>query len=289
MLVALLVGFLGAYGAPTSTPARVVYECGVASANLCAARMDGSKRRFLTSDGRPKSRDYATPSLSRDGRRLAFSLGGELYIAGPRAERRRRLVAGTELITAAALRDDSRRVAYVHQAPDCPPPGSGSLRPCTLRSALFTVDVRTTRSKRVRVGVSEADWWKGRLVALAESRDIACLLTSTGRCQRVLARSRRYDLRSLAVSPGGRWLAIGGRSRGARRCEALLLFSTATGRLARRLTGGCRDRTPAWSPDGRYLTFDRAGRLYRLRLTRGSPPASLRIRGRRPTLGASAR
>jgi Tol biopolymer transport system component len=286
MFVALLVSLLAAHGVAASTPARVVYECGAAGENLCAARADGSQQRALTTDGRRSSRDYDTPSLSRDGRRLTFALGGELFIAGPYAGRRRRLVAGTERVTAAALRDDGRRVAYVHQAADCPRRGSGSLRPCSLRSTLFTVDVATARRRRLRFGISAADWWKGRLVAVAESGDIACLLTPTGSCRRVLVRSRGRALKSLAVSPGGRWLAVAGRTRDARRFESLLLFSTATGRLARRLTRGCRDRNPAWSPDGRYLVFARADRLYKLRLARGSRPQALGLRGSRPTLGA---
>ena len=65
----------------------------------------------------------------------------------------------------------------------------------------------------------------------------------------------------------------------------------ADGRGFRQLTRDRRDRSPAWSPDGRRLAFERAGRLYVMaadgtRLRRLLP---LSARGRQPTWSPDGR
>jgi hypothetical protein len=68
-----------AAGAP-ATASVIVYRCGADFANLC--RLDPLSRHHqpLTSDGN-QSMAYQSPSLSRDGRHLAFVFNQQVYWA----------------------------------------------------------------------------------------------------------------------------------------------------------------------------------------------------------------
>ncbi|MGD9694644.1 MAG: hypothetical protein AB7V42_03170 [Thermoleophilia bacterium] len=67
-------GMLAAAGgaAAQKAPSRIVYECG---ANLCVIDPDTGRGGALTADGTPERR-WWSPSISRDGRRLAAVLAG---------------------------------------------------------------------------------------------------------------------------------------------------------------------------------------------------------------------
>src|SRR3712207_7625236 len=61
---------------PRSTlfPSTTLFRSFVCGRDLCAAASDGDRRVKLTRDGRARG-GYSRPSLTRDGRRIAFKLG----------------------------------------------------------------------------------------------------------------------------------------------------------------------------------------------------------------------
>src|SRR4051794_6930542 len=75
-----------AAGAP-ATASVIVYRCGADFANLC--RLDPLSRHDqpLTSDGN-QSMAYQSPSLSRDGRHLAFVFNQQVYVGDANAAER---------------------------------------------------------------------------------------------------------------------------------------------------------------------------------------------------------
>src|SRR5438876_8298289 len=90
---------------------RIVFTCGAGLANLCSISADGTGRRVLTRDG-TLSRSfhwYSSPSLSQDGRRLAFAIDGRAYAADADA-RHRRLLSFGRGVDGVDVRLDGKRV-----------------------------------------------------------------------------------------------------------------------------------------------------------------------------------
>src|SRR6266542_950240 len=89
----------------------IVYRCGDGSANLCRINPDGSGQTALTSDGRPGSSAYGSPSLARDGSRLAF-------ITPPRKQMLCLLKADNTDCERVVARDDRRDLTDPAVSPD---------------------------------------------------------------------------------------------------------------------------------------------------------------------------
>ena len=86
MVVPALFVLISAPLAGSATAARtassvLVYSCGRAFENLCQVNPDGSGHKQLTSNGRTSApARYAAPSLSRNGAKLAYLLGSQLFV-----------------------------------------------------------------------------------------------------------------------------------------------------------------------------------------------------------------
>src|SRR5438270_7088212 len=101
----LLTVVLGAGVAHAST---IYYRCG---GNICTIRPDGTARKQLTSGG-----GYVTPSISRDGTKLAFIRNNSTYVAGPTAQNPLDLHVNTALIS--VMRPDGAKVAVINEQED---------------------------------------------------------------------------------------------------------------------------------------------------------------------------
>lgn len=84
-----LIGAVGfALAAVTALPAgsapgasHIVYRCGSGFSNLCRIDPATGVVTQLTRDGKPGGPLYAAPSYSRDGKRMTFTFGNDLYVA----------------------------------------------------------------------------------------------------------------------------------------------------------------------------------------------------------------
>src|SRR6185436_1878431 len=119
-LLVLLTTMLVAGATPaaaTATPAdqgagsAIVYRCGSAFENLCRFTFDGAPPAQLTSDGKPGGPLYASPSLSADGSKLAFTFGNDVFLADRDASNRSDRFARRAILV--ALRPDGGQVATV--------------------------------------------------------------------------------------------------------------------------------------------------------------------------------
>jgi hypothetical protein len=81
---------------------HIVYRCGPGFSNLCKIDPASGAVTRLTRDGRPGGPLYAVPSYSRDGRKMTFTFGNDLYVARGDATNRKLLErrVGTDYISA---------------------------------------------------------------------------------------------------------------------------------------------------------------------------------------------
>lgn len=270
---ALAVGFVGAAGRgadagplPPGSPTRIVYVCG---ADLCQVRPDGSGRRRVTFDGR-RGGAYSSPSLSRNGLRLAFVRNGRVWLAGLSPAGARALAprppegdTGPPRAQQVRLRPDGEQLAVFERRWLRGDVGSPT-------RVYVTSWAGTTLSERPALSPSAA-WGPGdELMDFGYAVEgeghgpggtsLICLRQAGDdlHCARILARGDlERDLRQPALSPDGRLLAVlrhEGRESSSSG-TAIVLFDVATGRPVRTLTSGLVLANPTWSPDGRYIVF----------------------------------
>ena len=80
---------LPAGSAPATS--HIVYRCGPGFSNLCKIDPASGVVTRLTRDGKPGGPLYAEPSYSRDGAKMTFTFGNDLYVARGDATHRRML------------------------------------------------------------------------------------------------------------------------------------------------------------------------------------------------------
>jgi Tol biopolymer transport system component len=249
------VGALGAVSAQASGPAasatHLYYACGN---NLCAATMTGSQASgvsHLTTNGTASAR-YTSPSISRDGSRLAFIYGNTVYdVSGSTTARN--LHVNTALI--ALMRPDGGKVAAINEQQEA----GGSLVPY-----LVDVNFNGTGYENVSRYAITAGWMGTNLLRDDDDtahQSICIVRISNGTCGRDVAVDPSRDLWDPAVSPNGSLVAATSAPPGGVRGR-ISLYSASTGHFVRNVTTGATDSHPTWSPNGKTIAFSRGTGIY---------------------------
>ena len=263
----------------SASASSIVYRCGPSLADLCRVNPDGSGQSQLTSDGQPgTSSAYGSPSLARDGSRLAFAFDGHIVVSDANAANRSAPFATTALV--ALMRPDGGQVAELERTFTSP-----AIQLCT-----YNLD---GSGRSCPYGTPSAGWAPDNNLLISVSAGAPnynleiCHVPVAGPsgapCD-VRADDPAHDLYDPAVSPDGSTLAVtvadGGPTAG-----HLALYDYATGQFERALTAGPGDNRPAWSPDGTQIAFARGGSIYAI--AAAGPPGSERplVAGDSPTWG----
>ncbi len=280
--VAVVVPATGARAASSV----LVYSCGRAFENLCQVSADGSGRRQLTTDGGAAfSKRYISPSLSRDGRKLAYLRGYRLFVIDRATRKRTGPISNQALLARSS--PDGRKVGDLENFVSV-----NSLAVC-----VFNSNGTGHKSGRDCVGSTGSFGFRNddRVLAsvsagLSYNYDKGiCLLATDGTgCESYIAADPSHDLWDPAVSPDGKLLAVT-RATPTDVEGAIVLYDYATGRLVRQLTSGTADSGPVWSPDGSHLAFVRGAMTNSPRIhtisAKGGSARQLVARGRAVTWG----
>ena len=284
----LLLGaaLLGAVGGATGQAAPradlagtfLVYRCGEGFANLCRINADGSDQVQLTTDGVRDGWYYSSPSLTRDGTRLAYAYGAEMWTADSYGGDRLRISQSTTF--AIAFRADGGRIATIE-------------RTGGLRVNMFTYAPDGSSRRNERGGPPKVVAWAGdRLLSDQADRasglqQLCMLVQDDSPCERVVAADPGRDLWGPMVSPDGSTLAAVACAPGETtepHC-ALALYDLATATHLRDVVGEVSTSEPAWSPDGTTLAFDRYGVLYLMAVDGAPGSETALVEGVQPTWG----
>ena len=250
LVVLVPVSLAGSAAAARTAPSVLVYTCGRAFENLCQVNPDGSGHKQLTSNGRPPPpARYAAPSLSRNGRKLAYLFGSQLFVLNRASGRKTRPISNEAEL--ARISPDGRKVGdlenfiSVNSLGVCVFNVNGTGRDCVRSTGSFGF----TNDNRVLASVSagvEYNYNKG-----------ICLLATDGTgCERYVVADAAHDVWDPAISPNGKLLAVT-RAAPSQVTGAIMLYDYATGMLVRQLTNGTSDSAPVWSPGGSRLAFVR--------------------------------
>ncbi len=247
--------------------------------------------RRLTHDG-GRGQPYRVPSLSRDGRQLAYARGTSLYRARGDATAARRVddVHPVSL----ELSPSGTQLAYLRTIPEpavCVPPQL----PGTCGAVDVTLLVRRRGARAASIARREAFTFgfagEDLLATLAPDPGAGsdgqriCRVSPANECTEVLAADGLRDLYSPEGSPDGRFVVAVASPLAVDEPDAafaghVALFRAAGGAFVRDLSFG-PDANPTWSPDGRHVAFERGGAIHVVdvvrgvtrRLVRGTHPA----------------
>jgi hypothetical protein len=301
--VGALAAVLAMGCAPSAHASSIVYVCGP---NLC--RIDPAhpkKVTRLTRDGKPKGPVYASPSLSTNGRKLAFVKANSLYLAQGNATHARKVKepAGTAVTR---MRPDGRQVVYIRSVNTIISPGTffpySSPPVYGFVPYLFVREVSADKPQTVAGSTTSTGWLRDQVVlpypvpgsgARPDGICAAAPPEADEVCERMVASDPQgRTLSEPAASPDGRYLVAVAEPwvddsdytqtfRG-----AIALFNPATGEFLRDLTTAHPDGDPVFSPDGKQVAFTRGGNLYVVSVAGRAKPKLLRHGVRDPTWGA---
>lgn len=286
LLATLLV--LAVAGSGSADASVIVYRC---APNLCEVNPDGSGQRALTSDGGGAGGVYGSPSLSRDGSKLAFDFGNAGYVMSLPGGARTALNAGS--VEEVAMRPDGGQVGLITQQFLAYPFNS-------LENVLSTVDPDGSGFANHSYEPFSLGWLGTTLLrdgpsATAHPGTAAiaiCQVPAAGVCGTNVADDPVRDLYEPAGSPDGSLVAatalpypISATQHPVAGTGAIALYDAAGGAWVRDLTAGPGDSQPAWSPDGSQIAFARGGSIYTI--AADGPPGSERllVAGDSPTWG----
>lgn len=245
---------------------KIVAVCGD---ELCRIDPVTGKKQALTRDGRKGGPVYRTPSLSRNGKRLAFTFGNDLYIARSNAKGRRRLEPAVAI---ARIRPDGAEVAYLKTISTIIDPGTfPCCRPPTfgLIPWLFRISANGQDKDTVARSIVSTGWLGGRLLReerpSVEVPEQICVLASNEgfECERPVAQDPGRDVTQPDGARNGQTVvgvAEPFNSEPGSPLEfagTISLFDAASGALIRNLTRGPADSGPVFSPDGKRVAFTR--------------------------------
>ena len=254
---------LASAGGARTTSSVLVYSCGAGYANLCQVNADGSGLKRLTTDGSSTTfaKKYISPSLSRDGRELAYLRGYKLYVLNRATSRLTGPISNDAFL--ARISPNGTKVGDLEEFPN--PSGSGWL----MTACVFNSNGSGAKAGRDCEGTTGSFGFAGNNRVLASVSDQydpkygryekgVCLLDPVkSGCDKFVAAQLGYDLSDPALSPNGKLLAVTqslpGKTEG-----RIALYNYATGALVRTLTNGPADAGAVWSPDGSKLAFVRA-------------------------------
>jgi Tol biopolymer transport system component len=297
--LALVVAFVALLLPAAAAGSQITFVCGQ---DLCRSDGEGGGVVRLTTDG-ARLGGYSRPTVSRDGRRLAFKVGdpGRAYTSDALAKRRTRIAPAPDGPRDAtqfdvAISPDGRRVAWVetrinvvfgsidYRRYSATAAGAGAVQRAANGGRPFVAwfDPQSI----LREGVTGA---AGQTASPDQGICIPDPKTKTnGVCGRLVAFDERRHLRHPSISPNGRYLAATAYAppgedmdNAIERPGAIALFDTRSGRLVRDLTTGPADSGPSFSPDGRFVAFERRGSIYAVPVTGGKPRLLIR-RGSQP-------
>jgi hypothetical protein len=285
--VALAVGKVA--GTPRAVSLQlpaIVYVCGY---ELCRVDPSGGDRAKLTSDGTEQA-PYASPSLTRDGRWLAFVQGGRAYVARSENLKRRASVDDSGSAAAVSIRGDGRELIVTREEYDCPQDEDIGM-PCqTLyETVLVQFDGDGVRVIATIAEGGHADWLGDRVVASLLSLHWSTIYAFRPQAlswppdELIVDDESLYILSDPAVSPDQSLIAA--TRDGAQ--PGVALYSTDTGKFLRELAEGQPGTEAAWSPDGKRIVFRQDEELL-IAPVGGGFAKRLGVRGREPTWGGSA-
>ena len=191
---------LPAGSAPATS--HIVYRCGPGFSNLCKIDPASGVVTRLTRDGKPGGPLYAEPSYSRDGAKMTFTFGNDLYVARGDASHRRMLERRVVL----DRHQPGRQVG--HSGQDPAGPRRRALPWLHLRREVDPLPLHPPRRPR-QAGDRGAGGRDGRLVAgtapdrPTEERRGGAVDLRPPRQHRLPLRSRRC-CRPRSVTSGGR-------------------------------------------------------------------------------------
>ena len=314
MRIVMFFGLVGivvlAAASSAAAASQIVYRCG---ANLCRIEPQTGSVRQLTFDGQPEAGYYSDPQLSRDGRTLTYALEFDytsvLLVARADGSRRQMIVSGP--VTSPVLSPSGRWLVYQDGSPRRAH-GEESRRPRLMRKRVRSFEpprpAFAPRSPFADLYLGYLGWYRGRLFvgaiqpeALGSREGFCVVLPGPRGCGRFLALTAfPRSMGQATVSPDGRHLATVVTPRGVgpvfpSQRGTVRVYDTRTARLARVLSAGGGDSAPVWSPDGRWIAFNRGGRadvstgrsrasIYVVPADGGAPPRRL-VRGVDPTWG----